>query len=184
MSFVNVDVWLKRVLFLSDFVAQQEWRAKLRNSHPILVCAAGRRLNLLPKRHFLALLSSSPVTSQSFSSSLSAVCMRHRCVKQLSEERLNKQAGPGTKNPPLRDMWQQNPLNPHPQTPPTNPPYPSATTLKPSHSYWSHTNRSIPWAWSQEKERWRRRGEQILIPIHRMSPPHKGDRMTLPLNQS
>ena len=27
-------------------------------------------------------------------------------------------------------------------------------------------------------------GEQILIPIQWMSPPHKGDRMTLPLNQS
>lgn len=27
-------------------------------------------------------------------------------------------------------------------------------------------------------------GEQILISIHWMSPPHKGDHMTLPLNQS
>lgn len=46
-------------------------------------------------------------------------------MKQLSEERLNKQAGPGTKNPPLRDMWQQNPLNPHPQTPPNPPTQPT-----------------------------------------------------------
>lgn len=38
--------------------------------------------------------------------------MSHRCVRQFSEERLNKQAGPSTKSPPLRDMWQQNPLNP------------------------------------------------------------------------
>lgn len=53
-------------------------------------------------------------------------------MKQLSEERLNKQAGPGTKSPPLRDMWQQNPLNPRPHPPP-------ATTLNPSHSYQSHT---------------------------------------------
>lgn len=42
------------------------------------------------------------------------LCMRHRRVKQLSVERLNKQAGPGTKSPPLTDMWQRNPLNPRP----------------------------------------------------------------------
>lgn len=63
------------------------------------------------------------------------LCMRHRCVIQLSEERLNKQTGLGTKSPPLRDMWQKNPLNPrlHPSL---------ATTLNPSHSHRSHTNPS------------------------------------------
>lgn len=64
----------------------------------------------------------------------SALCMRHRCVKHCSEERLNKQAGPGTKSLPLRDMWQQNPLN-------RPPPLPNST-LDPLHSYWSHTNHS------------------------------------------
>lgn len=56
-------------------------------------------------------------------------------MRQLSEERLNKQAGPGTKRPPLRDMWQQNPLNPCPHPP-------KAAMLNPSHSHQSHTNSS------------------------------------------
>lgn len=85
--------------------------------------------------------------------SLASLCMRHRCVKQLSEERLNKQAGQGTKSPPLRDMWQQNPLNPRP--PPTHPSSHNGEplTLLPEPHKQSH----IPRAWSQEKERWRRR---------------------------
>lgn len=108
-------------------------------------------------------------------------------MKQLSEERLNKQAGPGTKNPPLRDMWQQNPLNPHPQTPPNPPTQPTLpfshdsealTLLLEPHKPF-HTLSLEPREGTMEEE-----GEQILIPIHRMSPPHKGDRMTLPLNQS
>lgn len=105
----------------------------------------------------------------------SAICMRHRCVKPFSEERLNKQAGPGTKSLPLRDMWQQTPSQS------TTPPYFPFIV----HSYWSRTNRSTyPRAWSQERGKMEEEGEQILISIHRMSPPHKGDHMTLPLNQS
>lgn len=52
-------------------------------------------------------------------------------MKQFSEERLNKQAGPGTKSLPLRDMWQQNPLKP------------PHSTLNPLPSSRSHTNPEI-----------------------------------------
>ena len=64
----------------------------------------------------------------------SRLWMKQRCVRH-SKERLNKQVGPSTKSPPLRDMWQQNPLNPRPN-PPTH------TTGNPSHSHWRHTNSS------------------------------------------
>ena len=129
MSFVNEDVWLKPACCFSSPTSLHNRNDAQNYELTVQSWSVQKevKLNLLLKWHFLALLSSSPVTSQSFSSSLSAVCMRHRCVKQLSEERLNKQAGPGTKNLPLRDMWQQNPLNPHPQTPPK----PTHPTLQP-----------------------------------------------------
>lgn len=92
-------------------------------------------------------------------------------MRQLSEERLNKQAGPGTKRPPLRDMWQQNPLNPCPHPP-------KVATLNPSHSHQSHTNSS---AYPAHGARRRKVGGREgwwwwwgnSIPIHRMSPPYK-----------
>lgn len=114
--------------------------------------------------------------------SLASLCMRHRCVKQLSEERLNKQAGQGTKSPPLRDMWQQNPLNPRPHLlhPPLKPQRWTPHTPTGATQTVPHTPSLEPREGKMEEEE----GEQILIPIHWMSPPHKGDRMTLPPNQS
>ncbi|MEQ2233001.1 hypothetical protein ILYODFUR_017253 [Ilyodon furcidens] len=73
-----------------------------------------------------------------------------QCVRRLREERLNKQADPGTKSQPLKDMWQQNPLNPHP--------YPSTPLTLPTET---HQLFLTPWMWSQEKQRWRRRGRKF-----------------------
>lgn len=97
-------------------------------------------------------------------------------AKNFCAKRLNKQAGPGTKSLPLRNMWQQNPLKP--------PHYPNHhSTLDTTHSHCStHTQ-----VWAKRRKggggggRW---GRWILISIQWMSPPHKGDHMTLPLNQS
>lgn len=97
-----------------------------------------------------------------------AICARRRRVKPSSDERLNKQAGPGTKGLPLSDMWQR--------TPPSPPP-PSAPHSSMVHSYWSRTEPfHIPlkagakrW-WSGGREGG---GARVLISIHRMSPPYK-----------
>lgn len=87
-----------------------------------------------------------------------AICARRRRVKPSSDERLNKQAGPGTKGLPLRDMWQR-------------PPSPSRSPFI-VHSYWS---RAEPFHIPPNAGAKRRGsgGGPVLISIHRMSPPHK-----------
>lgn len=65
-------------------------------------------------------------------------------MKPSSDERLNKQAGPGTKGLPLRDMWQRTP------PPPLQLPIHRALLLEPRGTI-PHT----PECRSQEEGEWR-----------------------------
>lgn len=78
------------------------------------------------------------------------------CEAVLSEERLNKQAGPGTKSLPLRDMWQQSLLTPATTIQLWTPSTPTGATQA-----IPHAPRSEPREGTMEEE-----GEQILISIH------------------
>lgn len=83
------------------------------------------------------------------------------CEAVLSEERLNKQAGPGTKSLPLRDMWQQNPLTPTTITTTTTIQLWTPYTPTGATQTIPHAPRLEPREGTMEEE-----GEQILISIH------------------
>lgn len=85
-------------------------------------------------------------------------------MKPSSDERLNKQAGPGTKGLPLSDMWQRTPPCP------LRSPFIHGTLLLEPHGTIPHPTEDR----SQEVVEWREGGgAKVLISIHRMSPPYK-----------